>query len=307
MKIINEIGNTYNNLQVIAAAKSKNGSKKWVCKCVKCGQEYIYSGTVLRNGKVKCDKCKYIGLQFGELTVLKNEYVANDRHLFVKCKCSCGREEVFRATDLINKKYEKCKECRKIPQYINEIGNVYGRLTVLEYAGNTEKGQAKWRCQCECGNITEVKGTSLRNGQTRSCGCINSIGEEKIISILKQNQIQFKTQIRFSDCKAAKQLRFDFGIYNENGQLQYIIEYDGIQHFFSVKNGWNTPEVLKEVQKRDKIKNDYCIKNNIPLIRIPYTRYNDLELKDLLLESSDYIWAKPQNMTSIAKKEKKEQ
>ena len=47
---------------------------------------------------------------------------------------------MFRATDLINKKYEKCKECRKNPQYINEIGNVYGRLTVLEYAGNTEKG-----------------------------------------------------------------------------------------------------------------------------------------------------------------------
>ena len=54
--------------------------------------------------------------------------------------------------------------------FINEIGNKYGRLTVIE------KGQGKgkritWKCQCECGNIVDVDGTSLRKGLTTSCGC----------------------------------------------------------------------------------------------------------------------------------------
>ena len=37
------------------------------------------------------------------------------------------------------------------------------------------------------------------------------------------------------------------------------------------------------------MKNAWCLANNIPLIRIPYTKYNDLCLEDLLLETSQYI------------------
>jgi len=37
------------------------------------------------------------------------------------------------------------------------------------------------------------------------------------------------------------------------------------------------------------IKNTYCKEHNIPLIRIPYTHYNDLCIEDLLLETSNYI------------------
>lgn len=49
----------------------------------------------------------------------------------------------------------------------DETGNVYGKLTVLEYAGNR-----KWKCKCECGNITLVYGKDLRIGKTKSCGCL---------------------------------------------------------------------------------------------------------------------------------------
>ena len=39
----------------------------------------------------------------------------------------------------------------------------------------------------------------------------------------------------------------------------------------------NLEENLKVIQYHDKIKNDYCKKNNIPLIRIPYWEKNNLE------------------------------
>lgn len=55
----------------------------------------------------------------------------------------------------------------------DETGNVYGRLTVLAYAGKTKSGDSKWSCRCECGNITTVPRGSLRKGYggTKSCGC----------------------------------------------------------------------------------------------------------------------------------------
>lgn len=54
---------------------------------------------------------------------------------------------------------------------IEMLGNRYGHLTVVGEAENTNAGQAKWKCQCDCGNTTIVRGQDLRNGKTQSCGC----------------------------------------------------------------------------------------------------------------------------------------
>lgn len=47
-------------------------------------------------------------------------------------------------------------------------GRKYGRLLVLEYAGN-----AKWKCMCDCGTVTTINTSQLKTGKTRSCGCFN--------------------------------------------------------------------------------------------------------------------------------------
>ena len=51
------------------------------------------------------------------------------------------------------------------------VGKVFHRLTVVQYAGVDKWHRALWLCKCECGNMTTVKGTHLRNGGTFSCGC----------------------------------------------------------------------------------------------------------------------------------------
>lgn len=56
--------------------------------------------------------------------------------------------------------------------------------------------------------------------------------------------------------------KFDFYVNN-----QYIIKYDGIQHFKKLNNNW---ESLSTIQEKDNFKNEWCIKHNIPIIRIPY-------------------------------------
>lgn len=52
-------------------------------------------------------------------------------------------------------------------------GMKFGKLTAIERAENDNNGRAKWRCMCDCGNEATVLGKLLRNGHTKSCGCLN--------------------------------------------------------------------------------------------------------------------------------------
>ena len=54
---------------------------------------------------------------------------------------------------------------------INEKGNIYHYLKVIERGPNDKKGQATWTCECKCGKIINVTGYQLRSGKTKSCGC----------------------------------------------------------------------------------------------------------------------------------------
>lgn len=53
-------------------------------------------------------------------------------------------------------------------------GQVFARLTVLSRAENTKLGAATWLCRCQCGMEKVVGGVQLRNGDTKSCGCLNA-------------------------------------------------------------------------------------------------------------------------------------
>lgn len=53
-----------------------------------------------------------------------------------------------------------------------KAGERFGRLTLLEQVGTELCGNARWRVRCDCGVEFEVAGNNLRNGHTRSCGCL---------------------------------------------------------------------------------------------------------------------------------------
>ena len=55
---------------------------------------------------------------------------------------------------------------------IDMIGKRFRRLTVIKRMPNAKNGEAKWLCKCECGKETIVPGGALRNGHTKSCGCL---------------------------------------------------------------------------------------------------------------------------------------
>ena len=95
--------------------------------------------------------------------------------------------------------------------------------------------------------------------------------------------LNFKRQFTFPDLFSPKGalLKFDFGIYNEQGTLKYLIEYDGIQHYKPVEY-FGGEDAFKYLQECDKLKEEYCKDRNFPLIRINYLNKN-ITLEDLVL------------------------
>jgi hypothetical protein len=51
-------------------------------------------------------------------------------------------------------------------------GQAFGQLTVMERAGTDHRGEIRWLCSCECGNLSIALGSNLRTGNTQSCGCL---------------------------------------------------------------------------------------------------------------------------------------
>lgn len=54
---------------------------------------------------------------------------------------------------------------------IDMVGQKYGRLTVTDLVTSHDK-HTRWKAICECGNVKEYKGILLRQGKTKSCGCL---------------------------------------------------------------------------------------------------------------------------------------
>lgn len=138
-----------------------------------------------------------------------------------------------------------------------------------------------------CGHIWEVVPYSILNKQ--GCPrCHMSKGEKEIRHILNKYSIKYETEYFFKDCYNINLnvLRFDFYI----PECNIVIEYDGEHHFkptdFAGKGQKWAKENYQKTKRHDAIKNQYCADNNIPLLRIPYWEFDNIEsiLKEWLTE-----------------------
>ena len=90
-------------------------------------------------------------------------------------------------------------------------------------------------------------------------------------SFFDDNNIAYVSQYRFEDCKNIRTLPFDFYLPDYN----ICVEYDGELHYKSV-DYFGGEKALQDTQMRDDIKTQYCINNNIHLIRIPYWEFENI-------------------------------
>ena len=118
--------------------------------------------------------------------------------------------------------------------------------------------------------------------------CQESHAERIITKYLDENLFKFQSQYRFKDCINKRPLPFDFGLLDTYGNLKLLVEYDGELHYKPYRNVNNAQAKLEQTQYHDAIKNNYCIKNKIPLLRIPYWEFKNIEeiLIDVLVNGN---------------------
>lgn len=99
-----------------------------------------------------------------------------------------------------------------------------------------------------------------------------SRGEIKIEEVLTSAGLVFEEEYSFPNLvsSSGRPLRFDFAVFDDNHDLDFLIEYQGIQHY-EPKSKFGGYSGLRKQQYNDMRKREYCKKHGIILIEIPYT------------------------------------
>lgn len=229
------------------------------------------------------DKLKFKNPQILEEVCFIDEYTNRDTYMLAQSKYGVVKLKpgkllsgrMFTIESAINKNdYVK-------NEFIAIHGNLYDYSSV-EYISHKTKVIIK------CKEHGEFLCTPSNHKKGRGCPkCSSSKGESCVLYVLEKLHIEYDTEYSLDGCFCEKPLRFDFYIES----LNVAIEYDGVGHFEPVDFGGMGDEYaateFQLVQKRDKIKNQYCKDNKIKLIRIPYWDIENIEdilMKELVLK-----------------------
>lgn len=261
---------------------------KLLCKCNKCGSEVeVYVSNAARNRMCRNCRTKFntrpredlTGQRFGRLVVQKF-VIEENGHTAWECLCDCGNSTVVTTTHLKSGHTQSCgcymADRTSQANSNNLIGERFGRLVAV---GKTDGhkvpgGQvlSEYRCKCDCGAEVEVLSMNLVSGNTQSCGCIgNSAGEYQVQELLLENGIDFTKQHSFPDLRSTSRgglLRFDFAIWNPDGSLNCLVEFNGEQHYYQEKKYKYFGKLQRE--ETDTLKREYCLNNNLKLFEIRF-------------------------------------
>ena len=147
-------------------------------------------------------------------------------------------------------------------EFLNRSKKIHGDKYDYSLAKYT-KSEEKVKIICNKHGVFEQVAISHLTG--RGCPkCKYSKGEIAILFFLEKHNINYETQKIFTNCKNVNNLKFDFYLPKYNT----CIEFDGCLHRRPWSNKQKDLDMFEVVKKRDEIKTNYCIKNEIELIRI---------------------------------------
>lgn len=278
-EVLEKIGPEY-----IVLGKYINKDTKIEIKHIACGNIFLKRPHDITSKKSGCPYCngnknaKYNEQWVKDNTKYPYYYIEGYKKMSEKCKFYCDIcKTYFQQTPsrLINEKIYGCNCCKTKKktheQFLNELGkecleeyeildkyvNIDTKITFKHKKCNTEFKLTPWDF------IHKAK-----KHYCPICYYKKSKGEVEINKFLEENNIEYQKEFSFPNSNK----RFDFFL----PQFNIVIEYDGEQHYKTI-DFFGGEQGLLNIQKRDKEKNDYCIKNNIKLIRIPYTEYYNIQ------------------------------
>lgn len=295
---VEDMANVNPNIEILSVYVNSDVPIKFRCKI----DGYEWNGRALDLLKGKgCKQCGHIklwdsrgrktteSLQKEMRAVNKNIIIIGEykgTHTPIKCRCvEDGCEWLSYPCNLLNKS-AGCPECRKRrlrekealanDEFVNRLKKLNKNITPLDTYFNAS---TKMRFRCETHNCiftTTPRNFLYKNG--RGCPyCSQSSGEKKMVKILEDKGFNIIQQMTFDDCRNIEKLRFD--AYDVDNNIAY--EYQGQQHYRPVDFAGRGKEWAQEqyeiIRKRDVIKAEYCKKNNIPLIEVPYWEFESMD------------------------------
>ena len=288
------------------------GTKKWICQC-NCDKHSIRSvyGNYLRQGQSKSCGCLAgqlakerqtidmtgwnmweHGVENSRLTILGPDPNWKRRGSGWICQCNCQAKTIFSANGVDirdgNTTSCGCKRTERLQSltidltgmHLANYGVLGSKVTVIAL-DHSDYGQLYWRCKCDCGKEFIARGSHLKTGAIRSCGCLGaSFGEQFIEEWLKSKHILYQREVTFDDCRSLEHnglFRYDFGIYNTANKLLGLIEYNGIQHY---EEHHFSDLAIRQAYDQQKI--NYCKSHLIPLYIIKYNENIEIRLTEIM-------------------------
>jgi len=234
-----------------------------IFSCIYCSKKYTKKPKDI--SKIKC-RCLERDNNYKKKLVNKNielidNYINIREKILHKCKI-CLLEFKTSPKSVLNSKHG-CPSCSGKIFSIDKYKSILPKNLKLisnEYIGSNFKH--KHFC-IDCNNYFETKPNYIVHMGTNCPICSKSKGERQIIDFLDSINIDYKREYIVNI--NGKKLRFDFYI----PKIKLFIEYDGIQHYKPV-DLFGGLEYYEKLKINDKLKDNWCNRNNLNLIRIPY-------------------------------------
>lgn len=256
-----------------------------------CGHTYkVSAGNFIHNSR-RCPECAKINAGLKRRVtrdefesrlyeVFKGEYTVKEfksmREKVLVVHNVCKKSHWYGAHDILSG--GSCVYCGKLwlkthDYFIDEVYELVGdEYTVLsEYLGANEYVSMKHN---RCGHKYDVWPANFLFGK-RCPQCFESRGEKAVRKYLDAYNIRYEMEYSFQDLVGAGGglLRFDFAIFDKECQLSSLIEYDGEFHYKDIHRDGR----FELQQFHDNAKDQYCKDSNIPLLRIPYWDFSNIE------------------------------
>ena len=273
----------------------KNPKYKMRFICGTCKNEFLrdfdHFVRAVDKDCVTCVKIKTGKKKANNLNELKQYVLENtnckllaDKYLTVHHKmsfqCGCGEEFKTSWSEFKRGVPRRCKECRNefmrnlFKHDIEFVKNFIREHSTSKLISESyDNSEQIIEFECECGNRFYTNFDKFKFRYKRycnSCSCQSSY-EKHVENILISIGVEYIKEKRFEKCKNKNMLPFDFYLIKYNA----IIEVDGEGHYRPMRSVSSFTHTLKT----DSIKNEFCKKLEIPLLRIPYYELDDAQEK----------------------------
>lgn len=247
--------------------------KRNTTHCKRCiNREPLTEKMVIKRVMSKCE----------HTDVVIGEFNGSSTNLSLTCKIDGYQwESTYTKFFLCNNGCSMCANNLKLSNDFvleNTLKCIDNTITLISIDYNGHNSTIHLRC--DCGNDWSTHYYNITGSGSGCPACVTlrqSKGISNIIKILSVYNIEFELEKKFEKCVDIRQLPFDIFLPHNN----IIIEFDGIQHYHPV-NFFGGEKHLQGVQRRDKIKEQYCRDNNIKLYRIRYDQDIPTEMEKIL-------------------------